>query len=232
MDESTRPIQLLIVGLTGGIGSGKSTVTALLRDHGAATVDVDALGHEVIAPGGEAVEGLVEHFGEAVRHATGGIDRVALAARAFANDASLEALNAITHPAIDRLIDREVEGIIRQLDGTPARSGDSLASVVILDMAVLAESTLGRTNRHRYELVVTVEAPDDVRLKRLIQRGLAKADAEARMARQATDEQRRALAHFIIGNGGTLTQLAPSVAQLSAQLADLAAQLTGASSQS
>ncbi len=232
MDESAEPTQLLIVGLTGGIGAGKSTVTGLLNDHGAASVDVDALGHEVIARGGEAVGALVEHFGEAVRHATGGIDRAQLAARAFANDASLEALNAITHPAIDRLIDREVDDVIDRLGTEPALHDDPLARVVVLDMAVLAESTLGRTNRHRYELVVTVEADDDVRLKRLVARGLTAADATARMARQATDEERRALAHFIIGNGGTLAQLAPSVAELSAQLGDLAAQLVAAPSQS
>lgn len=230
MDESTEPTQLLIVGLTGGIGAGKSTVTALLGDHGAASVDVDALGHEVIAPNGEAVEALVAHFGEDVRDAAGGINRAQLAARAFADDDSHQALNAICHPAIDRLIDREVDAIVSQLGGPHTSAclqpADLLLSVVLLDMAVLAESTLGRDNRHPYEVVVTVEAPEAVRLERLVARGLSAADAKARMARQATDEQRRSLAHFIVGNGGTLDELAPSVDELAAQLAALARQLT------
>ena len=195
---------MLIVGLTGGIGSGKSTVAGLLASHGAEVVDVDALGREIIAPGGAAVAPVLARFGEALRGADGGIDRGALAQIVFNDPDELAALNEISHPAINDLLDERIEAI--------AAIGE--ADVVVLDMAVLAESTLGRGTRFPYELVVTVEAPPDVRLERLVGRGMTAEDAKARLASQATDEQRRELSNFVIGNGGGPDELAEAVAQL------------------
>lgn len=195
---------MLIVGLTGGIGSGKSTVAGLLASHGAEVVDVDALGREIIAPGGAAVVPVLARFGEALRGADGGINRPALAQIVFNDPDELASLNEISHPAINDLLDERIEAI--------AEAG--AADVVVLDMAVLAESTLGRDTRFPYELVVTVEAPPDVRLERLVGRGMTADDAKARLASQATDEQRREISNYVIGNGGGPDELADAVAQL------------------
>lgn len=195
---------MLIVGLTGGIGSGKSTVARLLTSHGAAVVDVDALGREIIAPGGTAVEPVLERFGDRLRAADGGIDRPALASIVFNDPDELAALNEISHPAINDLLDERISSI--------GEAGG--ADVVVLDMAVLAESTLGRNTRFPYEIVVTVEAPPDMRLERLIERGMTSEDAKARLASQATDEQRREAADFVIGNGGGTDELADATSQL------------------
>ncbi|WP_419915146.1 dephospho-CoA kinase [Candidatus Poriferisodalis sp.] len=195
---------MLIVGLTGGIGSGKSTVARLLAGHGAAVVDVDALGREIIAPGGSAVEAVIERFGSELAGPDGGIDRPALASIVFSDPDELAALNEISHPAINELLDERIESI-----------GEAGATdVVVLDMAVLTESTLGRNTRFPYEVVVTVEAPPDVRLERLIERGMTADDAKARLASQATDEQRREAANFVVGNGGGSDELADATTEL------------------
>ena len=195
---------ILVVGLTGGIGVGKSTVAELLAGLGATIVDVDGLGREVIAPGGRAVDAVVARFGEQVRGADGGIARPALAAVVFGDSESLAALNAISHPAINELLDE-------RLDAVAAATPDA---AVVLDMAVLTESTLGRGIRNPYQQVIVVEAPREVRIGRLIGRGMTEADAVARMASQASDEERRAIADFVIDNGGDLDQLAARVAEL------------------
>ena len=203
---------MLIVGLTGGIGAGKSTVAQLLASHGAAAVDVDALGREIIAPGGSAVEPILERFGERLREPDGGIDRPALAAIVFNDPSKLAALNEISHPAINDLLDERIETIAAM----------GAADVVVLDMAVLVESTLGRDTRCPYEVVVTVEAPPDVRLQRLTGRGMATDDAKARLASQATDDQRREASNFVIGNGGGTDDLANAAGQLWDALRNLA----------
>ena len=195
---------MLIVGLTGGIGAGKSTVAALLAGHGAAIVDVDALGREIIAPGGLAVAGVLDRFGPELAALDGGIDRPALAQIVFNDADELAALNEISHPAINLLLDERI--------GAIAASGTS--DVVVLDMAVLVESTLGRETRYPYEVVVTVEAPPNVRLERLVGRGMTEADAKARLSSQATDDQRREAADFVIANGGAPDELAHATAQL------------------
>ncbi|WP_419552401.1 dephospho-CoA kinase [Candidatus Poriferisodalis sp.] len=203
---------MLIVGLTGGIGAGKSTVAELLSFHGAAVVDVDGLGREIIAPGGSAVEPVVERFGDHLRGPDGGIDRPALAAIVFNDPSELAALNEISHPAINDLLDERIETI----------AAKGVADVVVLDMAVLVESTLGRDTRFPYEVVVTVEAPPDVRLQRLTGRGMTADDAKARLASQATDDQRREASNFVIGNGGGTDELADAARQLWDALRNLA----------
>lgn len=202
---------MLIIGLTGGIGSGKSTVADLLGRRGAIVIDVDGLGRAVIAPEGRAVEAVVNRFGEEVRGPDGGIDRAALASIVFGDESQLLALNEISHPMINELLDEAIEDVING----PADSADN---IVVMDMAVLLESQLGSASRHPYEIVVTVEAPLPVRLDRLELRGMTRDDAVARIENQASDEDRRAISQYVIGNGGDLEDLTASVGELWADL--------------
>ncbi len=204
---------MLIVGLTGGIGSGKSTVAALLADHGAHVVDVDGLGREIISADGQIVAAVADRFGQSLRLADNSIDRAALAEIVFEDPADLEALNQISHPAINALIDERLDAHLLTNPQT---------QITVFDMAVLAESSLGRDNKHRYEVVATVEAPQDARLERLVERGMTTADALARMAAQASDEQRSAIADFVVANGGSLEDLRPVVQQMWVHLLALA----------
>jgi len=205
---------MLIVGLTGGIGAGKSTAATALARRGAVVVDVDGLGRQVLGHGGTAIEAVVERFGDVVRSDSGDIDRQALAGIVFNDERALKDLEAISHPAINDLIDKTVDEFPDE-------------SIVVLEMAVLVESTLGYNNRHRYEVVVVIEAPTDVRLRRLLDRGMTQEDAMARMDAQATDDERRAAAHFVIGNLGTPEQLADSVGELWAALQGLHTEKAG-----
>jgi dephospho-CoA kinase len=185
-----------VIGLTGGIGVGKSTVAAMLAERGATVVDCDELGRLVVEPGGRAYDGVVGRFGPGVVGSDGRIDRAALAAIVFSDPDALADLNAITHPAIDL----EIADAIAEAEGEP----------VILDMAVLVETELGRGQYHE---VLVVEAPLPVRLERLAtNRNMSHADAMARIDNQADDEQRRAVADHIIVNGSTHTDLANAVA--------------------
>lgn len=205
---------MLIVGLTGGIGAGKSTVAEALARRGAVVIDVDGLGRQIIGHGGSAVEEVVDRFGEQVRSPAGDIDRAALASIVFSDSQALADLNSISHPRINELIDSTVDRL----------PGDS---IVVLEMAVLVESTLGWDNRHRYEVVVVVEAPVDVRVSRLLGRGMTAEDARARIESQVSDEERRAVANYVIGNVGTVDDLSHSVGELWSELQRLHAEKTG-----
>ena len=203
---------MLIVGLTGGMGAGKSTVAEFLSSRGAEVVDVDALGREIIEPGGIAVSSVVDRFGSSVSGADGGIDRAALASIVFGDEEQLAALEEISHPAINELLDLRVDGIKKP------------DSIIIFDMAVLFESQLGYANEHPYEIVVVVEAPISDRLDRLeTQRGVSREDALARIESQASDEERRSVAQFVIANGDDLTSLAAAVDELWSELEQLLA---------
>lgn len=173
---------VLVVGLTGGIGAGKSTLAASLAGRGAQVVDVDAVGRAVIAPGGSAEGEVRSRFGTT--------DRARLAEIVFSDPSARAALEAISWPAIDAELRRAVDG--------------SSAEVLVLDMAVLAQGNLGKG---LYEVVVTVEAPKEVRLRRLVARGMSADDARARMAAQVSEQRRRALADHVIDNGGALDAL-------------------------
>ncbi len=197
-----------VIGLTGGIGVGKSTAAAMLADHGATIIDVDGLGRQVIAAGGSAVDAVVERFGESVRADDGAIDRRTLAGLVFGDADALTALNEISHPAINALLDEQLTDL--------ARAGPN--AIVVLDMAVLAESTLGQGISHAYEQVIVVEAPTDVRITRLLGRGLTREDAEARMASQASDVERRAIADHVVSNNADLGVLRRSIEQLWTEL--------------
>lgn len=188
---------MLKVGLTGGIGAGKSEVARRLAALGAAVVNADTVAREVVEPGTPGLAAVVEEFGTDVLAADGSLDRERLAALVFADDAARARLNAIVHP----LVRAETEN---RFAAAPTDA------VVINDVPLLVESGLAPS----YDVVVVVEAPLELRLARLARRGLAEADALARIAAQATDEQRRALAHVVIVNDGTVEQLDRQVARL------------------
>lgn len=189
---------MLRVGLTGGIGSGKSTVSARLAALGAFVVDADAVAREVVEPGTPALAAVVERFGPGVLAADGTLDRPALGRVVFGDPAALADLEAITHPAIW------------------ARTGELVAgarpdAVVVHDMPLVVEKAMGA----QYHLVVVVGASEEVRLRRLVeQRGMPEADARARIAAQASDDERRAAADVWLDNEGTPAALRAAVMRL------------------
>ncbi len=183
---------MLLVGLTGGIGAGKSTVANLLAQHGAVIVDADEVARAIVEPGQPALAKLVDRFGPEILDADGRLDRAAVAKVAFADDASRRDLEAITHPAINDEFSRRVA----------ASPSDA---IVVLDVPLLVESPQAR--KRPYQTVIVVEAPREVRLARLEARGVDRADAEARMAAQAADEERRKLATYVLDNGGDHAEL-------------------------
>jgi dephospho-CoA kinase len=178
---------LLLVGLTGGIGAGKSTVAELLAARGAVVVDADQAARAVVEPGQPALAKLVDRFGDGILDEAGHLDRGALAKMAFADDESRRDLEAITHPAIN-------EEFTRRIAVAPSDA------IVVLDVPLLAESEQAR--KRPYQTVIVVEAPHELRLARLEARGVDRADAEARMAAQADDEERRKLATYVLDNAG------------------------------
>lgn len=197
-----------IVGLTGGIGSGKSTVAAQLAARGAVVIDVDAIGRNVIAPGGRAEQAVLEHFGRGIADAAGRIDRAALGRVVFSDPAQLQVLESMSHPAINAEIDHLLDAVDDD-------------AVVVFDMAILLGSRLGQDlpSGRRYGQVVVVEAPETERVRRLVeQRGMAGADARARMAAQPTDHDRRRIADFVIVNDGDLDRLAAAVDRVATSL--------------
>lgn len=191
-----------ILGLTGGIGSGKSTAAALFAARGAVVVDVDRIGREVAEVGGRAHDALVGRFGPTIVR-DGKLDRPALAALVFGHPDALADLNAISHPAINEVLREAV---------SEAPAG----SVVVFDQAVLVESRiLGRWGdgpADGYQDVIVVETPLEVRVERLAsQRNMAPEDARARIASQVSDEQRRTAARWVINNAGDEAALATEV---------------------
>ena len=172
-------------------------------------IDVDAIGRQVLAPGGRAEQGVIDAFGPTIVDDHGHIDRAKVAAEVFGRPDRLAALEAVSHPAINAELDVQIQ----ELDDS------GKVQVVVLDMAVLTESRLGQLESGRgYTQVVVVEAPEAVRLPRLIERGLTEEQARARMASQATDARRRAIADHVIVNGGTPEELAAAVDQVWAEL--------------
>jgi dephospho-CoA kinase len=194
---------VLLVGLTGGIGAGKSTVARLLTERGAVVLDADQVARDGVEPGEPAFDALVAEFGPDVVGPDGRLDRAALAAKAFASAASRARLEAITHPAIHAEFGR-------RMSEAPADA------IVVMDVPLLVES---KTAADRgYEVIVVVEAPREVRLERLEERGVPRHDAEARMAAQASDEERRAVATHVVDNAGDLDALTAAVDEIWADL--------------
>lgn len=188
---------MLKVGLTGGIGSGKTEVARRLAAYGAVVVDADTVAREVVEPGTPGLAAVVEEFGADVLAADGSLDRQRMAGLVFADEVARGRLNAIVHP----LVRAETE---KRFAAAPADA------VVVNDVPLLVESGLARS----YDVVVVVEAPPELRLARLTRRGLSEADAVARIAAQATDVQRRAVAHVVIVNDGPVEALDLQVARL------------------
>src|SRR6266568_9163303 len=189
---------MLRIGLTGGMGAGKSTVARMLVERGAVLIDSDAIAREVVAPGTEGLAALAEAFGPGILAADGSLDRPALAAVAFASDEARGTLNSITHPLVGR----------RQAELVAAAPADA---IVVQDIPLLVENGLGPV----MNLVVIVMADVETRVRRLGEfRGIAREDALARIAAQATDEQRRAAADVLLDNSGTPGELEPQVHRL------------------
>lgn len=201
---------MVIVGLTGGIGAGKSTVARLLAERGARVIDVDELGRRVLRPGGRAEGAVVAAFGPSVQASDGSIDRAALAKTVFGDGDALARLTAISHPAIN-------EELRDELRALPPSTG-----VVVLDMAILTESNLGQIeDPYRYRYVVTVEAVPSQREERAVARGSDREDVRNRMSHQSDEATRRAVADFVITNDGSREELSAQVDRLWEGLADL-----------
>jgi len=189
---------VILVGLTGGIGSGKSTISSLLEGKGAIIIDADAIVREVQLPGSAVLTELVAKFGAGVLAADGSLDRQAVANIVFTDPDALKALNAIVHPAVGKEMNRRM---IEQ------RTTDH---VVILDIPLLTENP-----REGLQGKIVVDVPVEVQVVRLVQyRGFDEADARARISRQATREQRLATADFVVDNSGDLEDLQPQLDKL------------------
>lgn len=193
---------MLKVGLTGGIGAGKSEVARLLAARGALVVDADRLARDVVEPGTPGLSAVVEEFGPEVLRADGALDRARLGSLVFGDAGARGRLEAIVHPLVAQ------------------RSAALMAAappgaVVVYDVPLLVENDLAGD----FDVVVVVDAPEDVQLRRLVEgRGMLAADARARIAAQATRQQRLAVADHVIDNAGSLNDLERQVDQLWAQL--------------
>jgi dephospho-CoA kinase len=197
---------MLMVGLTGGIGAGKSTVAEMLAARGAIVIDADKIAREVVEPGTPTLAKLVERFGPEILLPDGSLDRPALAAVAFVDDETRKELEAITHPAIG-------EEFLRRV--AEAKPGD----VVIHDVPLLVESKRG----FDYGCVIVVEAPLETRLDRLESRGVPRDDARRRIDLQASDEDRRKVATWVVDNAGELRDLEKQIAEIWPQLLERSA---------
>jgi dephospho-CoA kinase len=201
---------LLLVGLTGGIASGKSTVSALLAERGAEVIDADHIARQVVMPGTHAWYKIRDHFGPGVLFADGTIDRQALADIVFADPAKLTVLNEITHPEI----------FARIADRLEAHHDQDV--VVVLDAALLIEAGLA----DGVDVVVVTHSPREIQLERLAAKGMGARDAEARIGAQLAPEKRLARADIVIDNTGSLEELAGRVdevwEELQRRLADRA----------
>jgi dephospho-CoA kinase len=183
---------VFLVGLTGGIASGKSTVAERFVKHGAELIDADAVAREVTQPGTDAYHDIVEHFGRGVLDDDGFIDRSALGAIVFADDRQRAVLNEITHPPILANIADRLELLVA-FDGC-----------VVLDVPLLVETEVDR----RYDAVVVVAAKEQTQIARLVRdRGMTQAGAKARIAAQAPLEAKLAWATHVVWNDGTLDEL-------------------------
>ena len=186
------------IGLAGGIGSGKSTVSARLAEHGAVVIDYDRLAREAVEPGTPGLAAIAERFGNEVIAADGTLDRDALGAVVFGDDTARADLEAITHPAIFELA--------TALEGTVADDG-----VVVHDLPLLVEAGMATL----FDLVVVVDVPGYVQVDRLVAlRGMTEAEARARLAAQASREERAAVADVVLDNTGTIEDLEARVDEL------------------
>ena len=186
------------VGLTGGIGSGKSTVASMFAGLGAVVVDADAIARELVEPGEPALHSLVDEFGEGIIAPDGTLRRSELAHIAFSDPTATERLNSVMHPLIQAESQRRIE----------AAHG---AEVIVYDMPLLVETGQQRT----VDIVVVVDVPEDLQVIRAVEgRGLDEADVQRRMQVQASRADRLAEADFVIANGGSIEQTRDQVQQV------------------
>lgn len=185
--------EMFFIGLTGGIASGKSTITRRLAELGAVTLDADQLARVVVEPGTPGLQLVREAFGDGVIAADGSLDRAALGALVFRDPEQLAVLNGIVHPAIQQ----HVAGVISELE---AENPDG---VLVYDIPLLVESD----HDYVWDLVVVADAPDEARIERMVElRGMTEDEARARIANQATNEARRAVADVVIDTSGTVEE--------------------------
>ncbi|WP_344777913.1 dephospho-CoA kinase [Gryllotalpicola kribbensis] len=196
-----------LIALTGGIASGKSTVSARLAEHGAVILDADKLAREVVEPGQPALAQIVAEFGEHLLLPDGTLNRPALGSIVFNNTAALKKLNDITHPAVWELGQAKLRAI----------EADDPDAIVIYDVPLLVEASAERPMS--FEQVIVVNASRDERVRRMVaDRGMSRAEAEARVGSQATDAERLAVADVVLDNDGTREELLDAVDELWATL--------------
>ncbi|WP_310269075.1 dephospho-CoA kinase [Haloactinomyces albus] len=188
---------MLRIGLSGGIGSGKSTVAQRLAEHGAVLIDADRIAREVVAPGSDGLAELVDHFGRDILDSEGALDRSAMAQRVFNDSAARTALNGIVHP--------RVGARTAQLMAEAPEDG-----IVVHDIPLLVEAGYGAD----YHLVLIVDAPVEDRVHRLLGRGLEESDARARIRAQADEQQRREAADVWLDNAGRVDDVLAEVDRL------------------
>ena len=182
------------VALTGGIGVGKSTVASIFSNKGAGIVNVDEVGHSILKSGTDAYQEIVEMFGEGILFDEGEIDRSSLGKIVFESPNKLAQLEAITHPNINKELSRILK--------------EESAAVVILDMAILVEKPLAiLSGKPLYRKVIVVESDMEIRMSRLLERGLDKEEIISRVNSQANDRERRNVADLIIENNNSLSDL-------------------------
>ncbi len=199
---------MLKVGLTGGIGSGKSAVSSALSSYGAVVIDADAIAREVVEPGTPGLAEVVAEFGEGVLTPEGRLDRPRLGEIVFADESRLADLNAIVHPRVADRSGRLMEEALA-----------SDAGVVVYDVPLLVENGL----EPLYDVVVVVDTPDEVRVERVSRdRGMPRAQVRARIDAQADRETRLAAADLVVDNSGTREELTARVADLWRELLDRA----------
>lgn len=187
------------IGLTGGLAAGKSTVAGMLEDRGLEVVDADRLVAELYGAGQEGARRIESLFGGDYLTESGAVDRPAVAGLVFDDPRSRRRLEEAIHP----LVARRFEEIVSESDG-----------LVVLEASLLVEAGWAEN----FDVVVTVEAPREVRIERAMERGLSREEAEARLDAQETEEARRAAADFVLENGGSLTALEGQVEELVAEL--------------
>ena len=196
---------MILVGLTGGIGAGKSTVSELLAERGAAIVDADQIARDLQSPGSPVLSAMAHRFGDHIIATDGSLDRAAVAAIVFNDEAALKDLNGIVHPAMQDEIQRQID----------AHRGTD--RVVVLDFPLLGENP-----RKGLSATIVVDIPVDVAVARLVeQRGMDEADARARIGSQISREERNESATHIIDNGGDRDTLIEQVDALWAELVGL-----------
>jgi dephospho-CoA kinase len=192
---------MLLVGLTGSLGAGKSTVARALAARGAAVIDTDQVARDVLAPGSDGARAVAERFGPTVVGPGASLDRRALARLVFSDPAQRLALEAITHPLVRQEVGRRLAATDR--------------AVVVLEIPLLDGR---RRQEYNLDLVVVVDAPEETAVHRAVLRGMPESDARARIAAQPSDDERRAIADRVVLNTGSLDALERGVDELWAWL--------------